>query len=171
MLRILTMAGGLAGAVGFSQFPEFSQQYMQRLGGAVDELRDVVATYEADAAAQGETLTSYIAALAKEGPRAQTQAQNMTAQVARLGVLSDALQTLEGAGPFMRAKLATHMGDRGVASNAYAAFEPAVPASFEGAVFAGTGFVAGWAGLKLVFGVFITLWGLLLAPFARKKAG
>ena len=43
----------------------------------------------------------------------------MTAQVARLGVLSDALQTLEGAGPFMRAKLATHMGDRGVAGKAW----------------------------------------------------
>ena len=29
MLKILSLAGGLAGAAGLSQFPEFSQQYLQ----------------------------------------------------------------------------------------------------------------------------------------------
>ena len=38
MIRTLTLAGALAGAVSLSQFPEFSQQYLQRLSGAVDEL-------------------------------------------------------------------------------------------------------------------------------------
>jgi len=33
LLRAVTFAGGLAGAVGLSQFPEFSQQYTQRLAG------------------------------------------------------------------------------------------------------------------------------------------
>ena len=46
----MTMAFGLAGALTLSQAPEFAQQYRQRLGGALDELRRVVADFDADAA-------------------------------------------------------------------------------------------------------------------------
>ena len=37
------------------QWPEFSQQYRQRLGGALDELRRVVAAFEAEAASHALT--------------------------------------------------------------------------------------------------------------------
>ena len=53
LVRAITLAGGLTGAAGLSQFPEFSQQYIQRLSGAVDELSRVVAEFDADAAALG----------------------------------------------------------------------------------------------------------------------
>ena len=42
IIRAITLAGGLAVGAGASQFPEFSQQYAQRLGGAVDALGEVV---------------------------------------------------------------------------------------------------------------------------------
>jgi hypothetical protein len=170
MLRMLTLAGGLAGAMGLSQFPALSQQYMQRLGGAVDELRLIVSTYEDDAAASGETVEAYIAGLSQEGPRAKVQAANMTAQIARYGVLREALEALEGAGPFMRARLAAHMGDRGVAEQAYDNFKPAVPMNFEGAVFAGTGFFAGWAGLTMLFATLSRVLRLIVSPFRRRTA-
>ena len=51
ILRALTLAGGLTGAAVSSQFPEFSQQYTQRLGGAVDALAVVVADFDAMALA------------------------------------------------------------------------------------------------------------------------
>ena len=51
--KALSLAGGIAGAVGLSQFPEFSQQYAQRLGGAVDELARVVEDFDADASDVG----------------------------------------------------------------------------------------------------------------------
>ena len=51
--RVLTLAGGLSGAAGLSQFPEFSQQYAQRLGGAVEELQLFVEEFDADAAGVG----------------------------------------------------------------------------------------------------------------------
>ena len=53
MIRALILAGGVAGAAGLSQFPEYSQQYNQRLAGAVDELSHVVADFDASAAAEG----------------------------------------------------------------------------------------------------------------------
>lgn len=49
----LATAGGLCCALAASQFPEFSQQYKQRLSGAVDELAWVVERFDADAAALG----------------------------------------------------------------------------------------------------------------------
>ena len=39
MRRALSVLGGLALGFGFAQFPEYAQQYEQRLGGAVDEVR------------------------------------------------------------------------------------------------------------------------------------
>ncbi|MEO1364377.1 MAG: DUF2937 family protein, partial [Pseudomonadota bacterium] len=51
--RALMLAGGFAGAALTSQFPEYSQQYTQRLGGAVDALAEVVADFDASARAEG----------------------------------------------------------------------------------------------------------------------
>ena len=42
MRRALSILGGLVLGFGFAQFPEYAQQYEQRLGGAVDELRIIV---------------------------------------------------------------------------------------------------------------------------------
>lgn len=170
VLRILALTGGLAGAVGLSQFPEFSQQYMQRLGGAADEMAAIVAQYEADAQATGLSLTDYIQALSEEGPLSQTQAGNMQAHVVRHQSLAEALEALRGAGPFMRAKLASHLGDREVAKQAFDAFQPAIPATFEGAVFAGSGFLAGWLGLSLVFGFVARLWGSVTGLIRKRPA-
>lgn len=169
ILRALTLAAGVTGAAGLSQFPEFSQQYLQRLGGAVDELTRQVERYEADAAAQDMTLEGYLQALAAEGPLAKTQAGNMAEDVARHARLNDALQQLQGAGPFMRARMAGWMGDRQIAARAWEAYKPAAPLTFEGALFAGTGFLAGWLGLSAVFSFLAGGWSLLRAPFKRKR--
>ena len=53
IVRAITLAGGLAVGAGTSQFPEFSQQYAQRLGCAVDALSEVVADFDTSAAAEG----------------------------------------------------------------------------------------------------------------------
>lgn len=169
ILRAVTLAGGLAGAVGLSQFPEFSQQYMQRLGGAVDELGRQVTRYEEDAARVALPLDGYLMALADEGEMANTQAGNIRDDIARHTRLSQALHALEEAGPFMRARLAfDFMPDGEVAAQAYDAFKPAVPATFEGAIFAGTGFVTGWATLALGLAILARAWRMAKAPFRRR---
>ncbi|MFW2587633.1 DUF2937 family protein [Sagittula sp. SSi028] len=168
--RVLALGAGLTGALGASQFPEFSQQYMQRLGGAVDELSRQITRYEADASAAGLSLPLYLGALAAEGPLAKTQAANMAADITRFEDLSEDLSALQNAGPFMRAKLATHLGDRQIWSRAREAFEPAVPATFEGATFAGTGFVAGWGIVGVLSWFLRNLWITLRRPFRRRRA-
>ncbi len=55
MLRLLAFVGGLARARGrCRRFPEFSQQYLQRLGGQVDALAAVTADFDASAAKAGD---------------------------------------------------------------------------------------------------------------------
>ncbi|TCA68750.1 DUF2937 family protein [Rhizobium leguminosarum] len=48
--RIIAVVAGLAGGTVFSQAPEFVQQYRQRIGGAIDELRVIVEDFNAQAA-------------------------------------------------------------------------------------------------------------------------
>lgn len=167
ILRALTLAAGLTGAAALSQFPEFSQQYAQRLGGAVDELARQVARYEADASAQDMALGAYLEALAAEGPLARTQSENIAEDVARHARLSEALAQLQGAGPFTRARLAGWMGDRQIAARAWQAYRPAAPLTFEGAMFAGAGFLIGWLGLRAVFAFCAGGWSLLRRPVRR----
>lgn len=163
-LRALTLAGGITGAAGLSQFPEFSQQYAQRLGGAVDELSRVVAAFDADAAGVGMTRDAALSELAKGGDLGAARAATMARTIERHERLSADLNALEGAGPFTRAYLAARMTDRDVAQRAMENFKPAVPATFEGAVFAGVGFLVGAFVLGALFAV-------LKWPFRRRVAG
>lgn len=161
ILRSITLAGGLVGAAATSQFPEFSQQYMQRLGGAVDALEQVVADFDNSAAASD---------LSREEALAQMQGTaflerrgaDMRRSITRYERLSSDLMALEGQGPFMRAYNAARFTDQEIAQAAWRAFEPAVPMNFAGLTFAGVGFVLGGFALTLVLGV-------LRLPFRRKR--
>ena len=163
LLRAITMAGGLAGAAGLSQFPEYSQQYVQRLGGAVDELSRFVAEFDADATAVGMTRQAALADLGQGGAMGARRAGTMAATIARHDRLRADLEELGRAGPFTRLYRAGHLGDAEIAAKAWAAYRPALPLTVEGASFAGLGFVAGMAGIGLVL-------SLLGRVFRRKRA-
>ncbi|MEO0937350.1 MAG: DUF2937 family protein [Pseudomonadota bacterium] len=161
IVRALAVSGGvLAGAAG-SQFPEFSQQYVQRLGGAVDALAEVVADFDASAQAVG---LSRDAALEQMQGTAflDRRRADMTRTIDRYQALRADFAAISEAGPFMRAYHASAFGDREIAGATLDAYAPAVPLTLPGAVFGGTGFLAGllavWAVIKLV------LW-----PFGRRR--
>ncbi|WP_299561194.1 DUF2937 family protein [uncultured Sulfitobacter sp.] len=149
ILRALTLAGGLAGAIAGSQFPEYSQQYMQRLGGAVDALGEVVADFDASAAA---------ASLSREDALAQMtgtaflsrRGADMARTFARYERLSTDFAILQGHGPFMRAYHAARFTDSGIARAAWQAYQPAVPVNFAGLIFACFGFVTATLGVGLL---------------------
>ena len=143
--RVITLAGGLAGAAGLSQFPEYSQQYMQRLGGAVDELSRFVAEFDADASAQGLSREAALVDLAKGGSMGAARADTVVGTIEREARLSADLKALQGAGPFTRAYEMRRFTDSEIAGRAMEAFKPAVPLTFEGGVFAGVGFLGGLA--------------------------
>ena len=162
ILRAATLAAGLAGGAGLSQFPEYSQQYMQRLGGAVDELERVVADFDASAAASGLTRDAALAELQGTDFLERRRA-DMTRTIERAETLAEDLALLETAGPFTRAYYAARFTDGEVARAALDVYRPAVPVTFEGAIFAVAGFLLGSAALG---GLLAILRGL----FRRKPA-
>ncbi|MDG1450433.1 MAG: DUF2937 family protein [Ascidiaceihabitans sp.] len=162
IVRAITLAGGLAVGAGTSQFPEFSQQYAQRLGGAVDALSEVVADFDTSAAVEGlsrsEALEQMIGADFIERRRA-----DMERTFDRHAVLTEDLRLLAEAGPFMRAYHAARFTDGDVASAAWDVFEPAVPLNLTSAIFAGFGFFVGLIAMS-------SLMAVIRWPFRRRTA-
>ncbi|MEL6618573.1 MAG: DUF2937 family protein [Pseudomonadota bacterium] len=161
--RVLIVAGGLLGGAGASQFPEFSQQYVQRLGGAVDALGQVVADFDASALAAGLSREQALAQLQGTAFLDRRRA-DMQRTVDRHAQLSADLQVMQRSGPFMRAYHAARSTDPEVARAALAAYEPALPLNMAGAIFAGVGFVAGWLAVRLF------LWPLRRMGRIRRNA-
>lgn len=161
ILRSLTLAGGIAGAAAVSQFPEFSQQYAQRLGGAVDALAEVVADFDASAAAVGLERETALAQMQGSAFLERRQA-DMTRTFTRFERLRADLAALEGQGPFMRAYHLPRLRDAEIARAAWVAYQPAVPLNFAGVSFALVGFLLGAAALGGVL-------KLLFWPFRRRS--
>src|SRR6478609_8496426 len=103
VVRICAMGCGLLAALVASQGPEFSQQYRQRLGGGIDELRQVISRFDADARAHGETPESAITRLrGNADDLASRQGTAMQGNVERLGRLESHRSRMVEAGPFGR---------------------------------------------------------------------
>lgn len=154
MIRILAMAGGIAGAVGLSQFPEFSQQYLQRLSGAVDELRVVATAFDTSARATGLSRDEALSRL--QGSEFEDELRaTMAGQLARYDRLSRDYAALNGAPPLERLAQVWRFSDPELARRTWDHYRPAVPATTDGLICAGIGYGAGWlliagllAGLK-----------------------
>lgn len=153
IVRIIAFGLGLCGGIVASQGPEYAQQYRQRLGGAIDELRQVIARFDADAQASGETQASAIARLrSNTDDFVSRQGAAMQANVERLRNLEAHRTTMMQAGPFARVALMVRDGDRDVMEAVYRDFEPALPVTAEGVLSSATGFVAVWGGILLLAG-------------------
>ncbi len=163
MWRILAILGGVSGAAALSQFPEFSQQYLQRLAGKVDVLTAVAAQFDATAARNGLTREAALAALTGS-PILTDQQADMRATLALQARLADNLAALRAAGPLQRLTMPQRFGDAATLRATWADYRPAVPATTEGAISAGLGYVGGWFGVAAV----LRLLGLF---FRRRRVG
>lgn len=161
-LRAVTLVGGLACAVAFSQFPEYSQQYTQRLAGAVDELSRVVDRFDADASALGLTRQQALADMDRAGGMAEARAESMQRVFARYDRLSNDLHVLRPKAPVSQAAQIWRMTDPELARKAWEDFKPAVPVTVAGISMGLAGFLAG----LLIFG---TLRAVLRGIFLRKR--
>jgi len=130
----------VVGAVLFSQGPEFMQQYLQRLGGHLDEARRQLSIFQKTAADAGLSFDQFV----------RQTANNADPAVARLGgVMSDASErvaslqsahdTLLHSALWERPFAFVRHVDVEIARAAGAVFKPAVPTTIEGLLYALTG--------------------------------
>ena len=161
ILRSFIAAFSIAAGLGAAQFPAFSQQYLQRLGGAVGALEQVVRDFDASAMSLG---LSRDAALAQMTGSAFVQARRFDMQQTfeRYESLRADLDILTGQGAFMRAYHLAHRTDAQIAQGAWDAFEPALPLTVDTALFAGFGGLAGGMSAAVIGG--------LLRPRRRTKS-
>jgi Protein of unknown function (DUF2937) len=157
--RTLAFALGVFGAFGASQLPEFAQQYRQRLGGALDELTAIVQRFDQDAARLNLDREQGIARLraapdAFSRQRAEAEADTLR----RYEKLKLHREVMANSGPFLRMTTVFTEGDRELVDRTLTDFEPALPATTEGAALAAGGFAGFYALIRL-----------LAAPFRRRN--
>ncbi len=151
IVRALAIVAGLAGGVATSQLPGYSQQYRQRLGGAIDELARIMAEFDADAARHGMTREQGIDRLSGNGDTFVTErGARLREDSARLARLQRQLEIFQTSGPFRRIAVMASDIDQVTAQRAWANFEPGVPVTIEGAALAGAGFLAGYGAFSFI---------------------
>ncbi len=142
--RILNGLAAIVGAGGLAQFPAFFQQYLQRLGGMLDQARLDVARLLKDAQSQGQTLEAYLNELRATGSNAAAgTADRELARVDTVNDLESAYNALTLSGPLERPLAFVRNFDPMVAEETMKAFEPAVPATAEALIYAGFGMLIG----------------------------
>jgi hypothetical protein len=155
ILRSLAIIIALAGAVAASQIPEFAQQYRQRLGGAVDELARMLDSFDNDAAASGTDRAGGLALMAKNSePLVRAQAVTVAQTIIRYDRLLKQQQAFQASAPFVRLQAFFQDFDRPLVESTLRDYEPAVPTTTEGIVFAFLGFFIVYGVLAFLAAIF-----------------
>jgi len=162
MRRVVAGIGGLGLAVALSQFPEYAQQYTQRLGGAVDELRIVTEKFDRDALDAGldrqQALTRF-----ETSPDAFLAGRGTSeaANFARYEQLSATLARIQNANAVERFQMLPAYFDTDIGRRTLENYLPALPVTMEGILYAGGGFLVG-------FLVLSGLWRFVAMPFKKR---
>ena len=142
-----------------SQLPEFSQQYRQRLGGAIYALEEILADFKRDAAEFGLSVSQAIdRQKASDDPFIRARGDSMATADRRLLRLKQQREDLEGAGPFKRLVVFVRGFDPQLAQATAEDYEPAIPVTVAGLVAAGIGALVGYVVLSVFAGLFRLGW-------------
>jgi hypothetical protein len=155
MRRALSIVGGLALGFGFAQFPEYAQQYEQRLGGAVDELRIIVDDFDRGAASFGLSREDALLRYAMSPDEfLQDRGLSMRMTLGRYERLRADLADLQQASALRRVQLLPHYLDSDVGARALENFELGVPATGEALSWGLVGTLIGYVVLYPFLGFF-----------------
>lgn len=159
MRNLMGIIGGVGLALAASQAPEFAQQYEQRLGGAVDELRAIMDDFDRTAAENGlnrdEALERYAV---NTDSFIVARGADMQDVMLRYENLSAHLTALENASAVSRLPILIQHYDPRIAEAALGTYEPGLQMTGEGLAYAGAGLLGGY-GAGTALG----------APFARRR--
>jgi Protein of unknown function (DUF2937). len=130
----------VVGAIACSQAPEFFQQYLQRLGGHLDEARRQLASFEVVAKQSGITLQQLIDTTKAQTVEPVAKLGGVIADTqARVESLAAAEAALREASLWERPFVFLRHVDGDIAARTWEIFKPAVPVTAEGFVYAGVG--------------------------------
>ena len=152
VIRTLGLALGLIAAAIAAQGPEFAQQYAQRVGGALDEMRRQIETLDADALATGNTRESAIERLRRNADAlVARRGEAVRVDVERFKALDAQKRALdEAASPLGCLLVLAREPDFPIVRATYRDYRPAIPTTTDGLVAGLLGFLAAWGGWRVV---------------------
>ncbi len=165
-MRALVIFAGIMGAASLAQFPEFSQQYLQRLAGKVEGLQAVTLRFDATAHASGLTREGALRQLGGTTFLDKEQA-DMRAAFADEARLSADLAQLREATPLQRLAMPRAFDDQQLFAATYADYRPAVPTTLDGAICAGLGYLLA----STILGTLFALLKRILFRRPRRRRG
>ncbi len=125
------------GAVSFCQLPEFIQQYLQRLGGRLDEARRQLAQFTEVAAQSKLTLAEFIQRTGHNTDESVARLANvMSNTVARADSLAAADAAIRNAALWKKPFVFFAHFDPSIARATLDIYKPAVPTTAEGLIYA-----------------------------------
>jgi hypothetical protein len=131
-------------AVIFAQMPQFIAQYLQRLGGHLDELSRIISQYRDGAKLSGKTLEQFIATHLNSGiPDFMGTGRMMEANLSRYDTLSQSLEAIRTASATVKPFVFIKNADFPIVKGTFLNFTPGVPVTIEGAVYAFCGLITG----------------------------
>lgn len=141
LFRNIASALAVVVAAGFSQAPEFAQQYEQRLGGAISELEPIVANFDADAQRSDLTRQQALAIYGRSHEQfLKDRGKSMVEVFDRYDRLERQRRSLHGASALLRPALVLYAADGKLVSAARRNYQPALPLTISGLVYAALGF-------------------------------
>ncbi len=177
MSKIFRFLDGIAdricavlGAVGLSQFPQFFGQYLQRLGGHLNEAGKIYEQYQKAAADAGLTLEEYVKEhLSSSSEVFISSGRVIENLVDRYNALEQSYLALSGSNIYNRWYVFIKEVDWEIAAGTWNNFIPGIPTTIEGLSYAIAGLLAGW-GIYAVFKAFIT-YPFRLKPVKINRSG
>jgi hypothetical protein len=163
---MLTMAMAILGGILFSQAPEFSQQYRQRIGGALDELRAVISRFDTEATRNGLDREGALGLYSGSPEKfLRSQGDSMRSSFSRYETLEQQSREIAEASPLAKPFVILRNPDPDIITSAWSDFSPGIPVTTAGLAWAGIGAVAGWLAAAL-FGT-----ASLRATRSRRRTG
>ncbi|MGE7367603.1 DUF2937 family protein [Neorhizobium sp. NPDC001467] len=148
--RMLAMAMALLGGIVFSQAPEFAQQYRQRIGGALDELRAVIARFDSEADRNGLDRERALGIYSASPERfLRSQGDSMRHTFSRYENLEQQSRELQEASQLAKPLILFSRPDADIFANAWRDYVPGVPVSVAGLIWGGVGLILGWLAAAL----------------------
>ena len=148
--RTLRAVSALAGAALLSQFPAFYDQYLQRLGGRLDQARIEIARVEDAARLEHLSLDAYIDVFLRDVQSpVRRQGRVMQDQLNDLVRLEAAFTTLREAPIATRPLRFAGHAEGAIARAALNDFQPALPLGTEGLSYALIGMLGGLLGARV----------------------
>jgi len=155
MRRWILIAFGLLCAAALTQVPTFHQQYLQRLGGHVDELAAQVSAIDERAEKVGKARYDYIRDLiGNADTSARQEGEYLLELVTRHVTLRNSLQRLEGMPMLYLGGALLLECDPKIAMATLKSLKPAVPLTMAGVGYGIAGFFIGYLGLIFLISLF-----------------